>query len=55
MAGKPQGPEEMDTTINFRIPTGLKAAAEKAARADRRTLAQWLRVIIEREITKEHS
>jgi predicted HicB family RNase H-like nuclease len=54
MAGKPQGDIEMDATINFRISQRLKDMAEKAAKSDRRTLAQWIRLIIEKELSRKH-
>jgi hypothetical protein len=28
--------------------------AEKAAKSDRRTLAQWIRLIIEKELSRKH-
>jgi predicted HicB family RNase H-like nuclease len=32
----------IDTQITFRVAPALKAAAEKAAKADSRTLSSWL-------------
>ena len=54
MSGKPMGDVPLDTAINIRIPTDLKAAAEVLAKANRRTLAQWLRLLIEREVKAHH-
>ena len=53
MAGKPQGDSTMDTLVTFRISKKLKAQSEAIARADRRSLGQWLRVLIENEVGRK--
>jgi predicted DNA-binding protein len=50
MAGKPQGIVNLDSVVIFRVSKEIKAQAEKLAKEDRRTLAQWIRVLIEDRI-----
>lgn len=40
------------TTLNLRIDPDLKAAAERAAAADRRSLTAYIETLIERDLAR---
>ena len=52
MANKKPKSEKRETAMNVRVRASVKAAAERLAQADGRSLANWLERLIETEAAR---
>lgn len=48
-----KGPEKRDIRFSMRLPAALHAKLRKAAEADRRTMADFVIILLERELTEK--
>ena len=48
-----KGPEKRDIRFSMRIPASLHARLRKAADADRRTMADYVIILLERDLDRK--
>lgn len=50
MRGMAKGPDKRDIRFSMRLPSDLHARLQKASAADRRTMADFVIIMLEREL-----